>query len=132
MISSTTITASKKDFTNGLITITCTPSNQQAIIMWTLQDGTPLWTAYPSYIFEPNNLNHTVTVLSAPTSNTMFVCGLPNPEGSDLLDNQTVTITGIFQMNCHKLLSIMNNLCVSKVLKTYEFHKATCASTFVV
>ena len=91
MISSTTIAASKKDFTNGLITITCTPSNQQAIIMWTLQDGTPLWTAYPSYIFEPNNLNHTVTVVSAPENNTVFLCGLPNPGENGLLNKKSVT-----------------------------------------
>ena len=92
MISSTTITASKKNFTKGLITITCTPSNEHAIIMWTLQDGTPLWTAYPSYIFQPSNLNHTVDVLSAPENNTVFVCGLPNPGENGLLNKKSVTI----------------------------------------
>ena len=91
-ISSTTITASKKDFMKGLINITCTPSDQQAIIIWTLQDGTPLWTAYPSYTFQPNNLNHTVSVLSAPENNTVFVCGLPNPGENSLLNKKLVTI----------------------------------------
>ena len=85
----------EQNYTSGLLTITCTPSDLTATIFWQLPDGTPLWEEYPDYQFEPRERNHTVTLLSAPSGIKIFVCGLYNNGNVILLNEQRITVVAV-------------------------------------
>lgn len=84
-----------RDFENGLISVTCTPSDPSAVIYWQLLNSTALYEAYPSYQFEPDGLNHTVKLLSAPDGIATFVCGVYSPGGFELINEQQVTVVTV-------------------------------------
>lgn len=86
-----------QDFEEGLVSITCLPSDESAIISWELLNGTPLLDMYPDAALTPGNLNHTVTFASAPSGIEIVVCGLYN-NGGDLLNTKETTVVALSSM----------------------------------
>lgn len=83
-----------QEFNDGLVNVSCLPSDTTAIIFWQLSDSTPLWEAYPDYTFSPPELNHTVTLNSPPNGIEVFHCGLYNYEEA-LLNEKNVTVVAL-------------------------------------
>ncbi len=82
------------EFEEGLVSITCLPSDGSAIITWELQDGTHLLDMYPDVTLTPANLNHTVTFTSAPIGINRFICGLYN-NGGLILNANMITVVAL-------------------------------------
>ena len=83
-----------EEFDEGLVTITCLPSDNSAIIFWELHNGIPLLDMYPNVLLTPANLNHTVTFTSAPNGINTVICGLYN-NGGVLLNIRTITVVAL-------------------------------------
>ena len=84
----------QEDFENGMVNISCLPSDPATIVFWQLLNKTALWEVYPDLLFSPFGLNHTVTVVTPPNGIETFVCGLYNNE-DNLLNEQRATIVAV-------------------------------------
>ena len=84
------------DYNDGLVNVSCMPSDPTAFIHWQQLSNVPLWDIYPSYQYEPIGRNHTVKILSPPYGIIIIVCGLLNPGGMPrLLNEQRITLVTV-------------------------------------
>lgn len=96
-------------FANGSVSVSCVPSDLGAIIRWQFLSGVPLWDEYPSYVFQPPGLNHTVTLTSPPYGILLIECGLYDPGMTRLVNGIEITVVAVSSKPLNKLLADQHN-----------------------
>ena len=96
-ITSQLIVREPAEFQAGQVTVTCTPSDPAAPIIWRTLDRRYIWEAFPSWQLSPLNLNHTLTIMSAPAGELVIIyCGIYNgPSLETLLNSYEITIVRV-------------------------------------
>lgn len=84
-----------QDYYDGLVTLSCIPSDPDAIIHWFTTEGRSFPEAFPEFDFLPVGLNHTVTLMEAPPRIEMLYCGLYNPSNDSLVNANTFTLLAV-------------------------------------
>ena len=116
MLSNDLVVRRPTEYYQGLVNVSCIPSDPNAVIHWQFLNTVPIWEAYPLYEFSPTGYNHTVTLLSPPNGIVVIKCGLLNP-GSTLLANEQritlVAVTSKLYLFNSTLSVIFNRTCIN-------------------
>ena len=85
----------REDYSDGLVSISCTPSDPDAVIYWQTSNGGSLAEAFPGFEFLPMGLDHVVRLTEVPERIEVLYCGLYNRGTDSLLNANKFTVVAV-------------------------------------